>query len=136
MGIATMNNYFLRARTYGPAACPKQAARITQVIIPKILTICICLALGIYGFSQPAKPVERALIFAIGDYPESGGWPKISSVDDVPYIQNVLINQGFLESNIKKVLDSNASIGGIKNAFEELIKSVNPGDVVVIHFSS
>jgi len=49
---------------------------------------------------------KHALIFAIGDYPEDGGWSKISSAQDVGYIKNTLIKQGFSETNIKTILDS------------------------------
>jgi metacaspase-1 len=85
------------------------------------------------GISQ--KPVKRALIFAIGAYPESLGWPQLSSTNDIPYIKNVLTNQDFQPENITIISDKDATIEGIKKAFEDLIASVKPGDVVVIHFS-
>jgi metacaspase-1 len=98
-------------------------------------TICLLVLLcGLsQGFSQ--KPVKRALIIAIGDYPESLGWPQLSSMNDIPYIKNVLTNQDFQPENITVVSDKDATIEGIKKAFEDLIASVKPGDVVVIHFS-
>lgn len=89
---------------------------------------------GSYSFSQTTK-AKHALIFAIGDYPETGGWPKISSTMDVPYIKNALNNQGFLNKDIKIVADSEATLKGIKNAFDELVAIINPGDIAVIHFS-
>jgi hypothetical protein len=84
----------------------------------------------------PQKPVKHALIVAIGDYPQSDGWPKISSLNDVQYIKNVLTTQDFQPGNIKVISDNNATIDGIKKAFVDLIASVNKGDIVVIHFSS
>jgi metacaspase-1 len=86
--------------------------------------------------SQTTGAVKHALIFAIGNYPDSGGWPVISSLHDVSYIQNILSEQGFLQKNISVVSDKDATITGIKNAFEELTREVNKGDIVLIHFSS
>ncbi|TKC06820.1 DUF4384 domain-containing protein [Pedobacter polaris] len=79
---------------------------------------------------------KHALIFAIGEYPEEGGWSKISSAQDVAYIKNTLLKQGFKETGIKTVSDSVATKAGIENALKNLIATVNPKDVVVIHFSS
>lgn len=95
----------------------------------------LCVFTGHYSFSQGPLKVKHALIFAIGDYPEEGGWPKISSEKDVPYIRKTLENQGFSDDNIRVVTDAQATIGGIKNALAELISRVNPGDIAVIHFS-
>lgn len=79
---------------------------------------------------------KHALIFAIGEYPEAGGWSKISSAQDVGYIKNTLLKQGFSEAAIKTVADSAATKAGIQNALKDLIATVAPKDVVVIHFSS
>lgn len=79
---------------------------------------------------------KHALIFAIGDYPESGGWSKISSAQDVGYIKNTLTKQGFGANDVKVVSDSAATKEGIKAAFEDLIGSVGKKDIVVIHISS
>ncbi len=86
------------------------------------------------GIAQAQK--KHALVFAIGDYPESGGWSKISSAQDVGYIKNTLTKQGFAANDIKVVVDSAATKEGIKAAFETLIGSVGKNDVVVIHISS
>ncbi|HEX4375487.1 MAG TPA: caspase family protein [Puia sp.] len=130
-----MRSSYLPNRIYNGIAYPKIIFFFENFLAKKVISAVIFLLLSTQSFSQPETITKHALIFAIGDYPESGGWPKISSLHDVSYIQNVLQNQGFLENNIKIVADSNASIAGIKNAFEELIKTVNAGDVVVIHFS-
>ncbi len=91
---------------------------------------------SLQNFAQTSTIKKHALIFAIGNYPEAGGWPKISSLHDVPYIQNLLSKQGFSSDNIKIISDENATLKGIENAFEELIKKVNKGDIALIHFSS
>ena len=89
-------------------------------------------------FAQTSTIKKHALIFAIGNYQESRWlvFSKISSLHDVPYIQNLLSKQGFLPDNIKIISDENATLKGIENAFEELIKKVNKGDIALIHFSS
>ena len=49
------------------------------------------------GFAAGKK---RALLIAIGDYPENGGWQKINSVNDLVVVKKALISQGFSESDI------------------------------------
>lgn len=93
--------------------------------------LAVCLTTSVV-FAQK----KHALIFAIGDYPEQGGWGKISSAQDVGYIKNTLLKQGFSSSNIKTVADSAATKTGIIAALKNLIANVNANDVVVIHFSS
>lgn len=87
------------------------------------------------AFGQPAGPRKYALIFAIGDYPASNGWPKISSVRDVGYVGKVLEDQGFAEKDITTVKDSAATMAGIREAFAALTARVHRGDIVVVHFS-
>jgi hypothetical protein len=100
----------------------------------------IVLLLLLTGFLQsfPQQPLvtKRALIFAIGDYPPSSGWTNLSSLRDVQYIKNMLANQDFKPDNIAVISDKDATIDGIKKAFEDLIAKVNKRDIVVIHFSS
>ncbi|MDZ4795552.1 MAG: caspase family protein [Bacteroidota bacterium] len=81
-----------------------------------------------------AQTKKLALIFAIGNYPESGGWSGISSLSDVPYIKAALQKQGFEDINV--VQDAAATKAGITKAMEALIAKAQRGDVVVIHFSS
>ena len=90
----------------------------------------------IYAQKKAFQKKRHALIFAIGDYPEEGGWGKISSARDVGYIKATLIKQKFDPANIKVVADSTATKKGIEDALKTLIASVGKGDVVVIHFSS
>jgi len=53
--------------------------------------------------------VKRALIIAIGDYPDSLGWGKISSTNDVPLIKRALEGQDFREQNITIITDRQAT---------------------------
>lgn len=97
-----------------------------------LLVLAACLT------SAAHSQTKRALIIAIGNYsrPDGNGWPQISSLNDVKYIKAALQKQGFADGNIKAVEDAQATVAGLNNAFNELIRSVKPGDVVVIHVSS
>ena len=82
-----------------------------------------------------AGPVKYALIIAVGNYPASTGWPVISSGNDVPLIKGSLEKQGFEDKNIFLLQDSFATKEGIMKAFTELEAKLQPGDMVVIHYS-
>jgi hypothetical protein len=77
---------------------------------------------------------KRALIFAIGKYPDDSGWTEISSSRDDSLIKRALAEQKF--SDIRNISDKEATIAGIKKALDELISRSQPGDIVVIHISS
>jgi len=95
-----------------------------------ILFIIICTTAWQLAYGQ----TKRALIFAIGNYPEESGWTEISSLRDDSLIQKALQDQKF--QDIKVVQDKDATISGIKNSLNDLISRSNPGDIIVIHFSS
>src|SRR5665213_567146 len=77
---------------------------------------------------------KRALIFAIGNYPEDSEWPPIASSWDDSLIRKALRNQKF--TDVVTVRDKAATVNGIKNSLNDLITRSKPGDIVVIHFSS
>ena len=85
-------------------------------------------------FQSAHSQTKRALIFAIGNYPEDSGWPVISSLRDDSLVKTALHHQGF--NDIKVVEDKKATINGIRSAINELTDKSNPGDVIIIHFSS
>lgn len=84
-------------------------------------------------YSQVSK---KALIIAIGNYPEHTGWDKINSVNDISLISQALKLQGFQENNINTLIDEKATKLGILNAFAELEQNANKGDIIVIHISA
>jgi hypothetical protein len=88
------------------------------------------------GFSQPKPSTKHALIVAIGDYPKEGGWGSISGNKDVPFLQTALRNQGFNDSQIYTLIDSQASRSAIETTLRALYSSIKPGDVLLIHFST
>lgn len=85
---------------------------------------------------QAAARGKYALIFAIGNYPAANGWAAIASLRDVGYLDKMLKGQGFSDDHIMVVADTQATMKGIANAFATLTARVQPGDVVVVHFSS
>jgi hypothetical protein len=97
--------------------------------------ILLFLMISCMHYSMHADPVKRALIIAIGDYPDSLGWGKISSTNDVPLIKRALEGQGFKEQNITLITDRKATKAGIVNAMNSLIRAAGKGDIVVVHYS-
>ncbi len=87
-------------------------------------------------FLQAKAQQKQALIIAIGNYPASSGWPVISSNADQQLVRQALLRQGFADSKIQVLRDSMATKAGITAALEALVKRVQAGDIVVLHFSS
>jgi hypothetical protein len=83
--------------------------------------------------NHPLEVTKHALIIAIGEY-KSPDWSDLSSVNDVPLIQNALKDQGFTEFTIIK--DEDAVKERIAAEFAALAERVKPGDIVMVHFSS
>jgi len=85
----------------------------------------------------PAADTGRklALIIAIGKYPRSTGYQKLSSANDVPLIRAALERQGFDSTGIRVLTDSEATRAGILQALEALVAEARPGDVVLVHYS-
>ena len=86
-------------------------------------------------FSLNVMAEKYALIIAVGNYPAKTGWSSISSVNDVPLINNALLNQNFKAENITILKDEAATRAGILKAIDELQAKIQPGDIVVIHYS-
>ncbi|MFD0797187.1 caspase family protein [Maribacter chungangensis] len=78
---------------------------------------------------------KYGLIIAVGDYQERTGWSKISSANDVPLIKGALMKQDFKAENIVILEDAVATRAGILAAIKDLQARIQPGDVVVIHYS-
>ena len=102
----------------------------------KYLSWFLLLFLVIFNTALLQSQTKRALIFAIANYPENSRWKTLSSLNDVPYIDSALLNQGFLPKDITIVTDAAATREGIDIAFKALVAKVQRDDIVVIHFSS
>ncbi|HQR92985.1 MAG TPA: caspase family protein [Sediminibacterium sp.] len=82
---------------------------------------------------NPSK--KHALLVAVADYPETGGWDQLSALNDVQHLQKGLKNQGFDSKNIEQLVNMQVTKTGIQAAFERLLKRIQAGDIVVVHFS-
>ena len=82
-----------------------------------------------------AQENSRALIVAISDYQEESGWKKINCSKDIELIRNTLLNNGFQESMISVLKDSQATKENIIKALCIIEEESCPGDNVFIHFS-
>ena len=78
---------------------------------------------------------NHALIIAIGDYPEDGGWHWISSENDATHIQSALLRNQFKSEHIKELKNEEATYHGIISEFEDLLQKLKFGDVVFCHYS-
>ena len=82
---------------------------------------------------------KHALLIAISDYPQVSGrdnnWAKLSSKNDYELVIEMLKRQEFQQSNIISLLDKDATVENIENAFEKLISTSNPSDIIYFHFS-
>ena len=95
----------------------------------------LLILLGIFPLMAWSNNQKRALIIAIGHYKDGTGWRDLSSLDDLTLMKTTLIKQGFSITNILTITDANATKQGIEAKIEELIKSAQPGDKIVIHYS-
>ncbi len=100
----------------------------------RILTLSLILVFQVGVFIAKPTLVKHALIVAIGDYPEYTNWKDISSTNDVALIKGALSKQGFSDFDVLE--NENATKADIIKAFNDLKSRCNPGDIVVVHFSS
>lgn len=94
------------------------------------LTILILLAATI-AFAE-----KRALVIGIGTYPDVDyGWHAIHGDNDVPIVVDMLLCNGYKQSNISTLTNNEATYTGIRHALQTLIRQAENGDVIYIHFS-
>jgi hypothetical protein len=108
---------------------------LVSLILIKIMMKKQALFLMALMFSLNVMADKYALIIAVGDYPAKTGWSSISSVNDIPLINNTLLKQDFKAENITILKNEEATRAGILRAIEDLQSLVKPGDIVVIHYS-
>lgn len=82
-----------------------------------------------------AQSQKHALLVAVADYPEIGGWDQLSALNDVQHLQKGLKTQGFDVKNIEQLVNAQVTKTGIQLAFNRLLNRIQAGDIVVVHFS-
>ena len=93
---------------------------------------CIIFLLMSFLLSFGLQADNHALLIGVGNYPSTSGWGKISSVNDVRLLGNLLYDKFQVDS----LLDENATYEGILGRLEELLEQSVEGDTVLVHFSS
>ncbi|MEO6189106.1 MAG: caspase family protein [Saprospiraceae bacterium] len=79
---------------------------------------------------------KKALIIAVGNYPQASGFRSINSLNDIPLIQNALIKLGFLQKDIIILQDQFATKSNIMETLgKRFLESLNFGDIAYFHFS-
>lgn len=75
---------------------------------------------------------RRALVIGLGSQLDPS-WSKINGDRDVPIVVDMLRKSGF--TDIRTLVNAQATKKGIEKAFEALISRAASGDIVYIHFS-
>ena len=94
-----------------------------------------CVSLLALADAVAVRADQQALIIGISRYqtvkPELPG-----AVNDALCLQRVLVREyGFPEANIELLLDKQATLAGMRAAFQRLQARTKPGDTVLVHFS-
>lgn len=78
---------------------------------------------------------KMAFMVAIGKYPPGGRWGNLSSANDMYYIKQALLKNGFLEANMDSLKDEQATKAAIVARLDAFIEKLKDGDIVYFHFS-
>ncbi len=78
---------------------------------------------------------KRALVIGIGAYPAESGWRQINGDKDIPVVEDMLLSNGFLRTNIVELKNEQATAAAIRQEMSNLIGKAQEGDVICIHFS-
>jgi len=81
-----------------------------------------------------AQPITRhALLVGIGQYPKESKWPKLHADEDAKKLFKEFRKLGFLEGNIKMLLNENATHDNIRLSLKKLADQAEPEDQIVIY---
>ena len=81
---------------------------------------------------QLTAQTKRALVIGIGEQVDKS-WAKINGDKDVPLVQQMLQKVGY--TDIRTLVNKQATKAGIVTAFKKLTAQCAAGDIVYIHFS-
>ena len=76
-----------------------------------------------------------ALLVGIGRYEDTRSWKNLSSPNDLKYLNDALLQQGFIAENIQTLKEEAATYKAILEALVDLADKSNKGDIVYFHFS-
>lgn len=96
----------------------------------RILTIIS--ALLVFSSVQLSAQTKRALVIGIGEQVDKS-WAKINGDKDVPLVQQMLQKVGY--TDIRTLVNKQATKAGIVTAFKKLTAQCAVGDIVYVHFS-
>ena len=96
----------------------------------RILTIIS--ALLVFSSVQLSAQTKRALVIGIGEQVDKS-WAKINGDKDVPLVKQMLQKVGY--TDIRILVNKQATKAGIVTAFKKLTSQCAVGDIVYIHFS-
>ncbi len=97
------------------------------------LAFLMCLCIGwMFCPLSAAGLTRRALVIGLGEQQDKA-WSKINGDRDVPMVQQMLRRSGF--SDIRTLVNQQATKAGIVRALQTLGSDCLAGDVVYVHFS-
>ena len=77
---------------------------------------------------------KLAMIVAIGQYPANSGLRPIAAVNDVKYIRSTLNKNCFDDSNIKTLINEQATKALILEGLTNMATKAKKKDIIVLHF--
>ena len=89
-------------------------------------------ALLVISSVQLSAQTKRALVIGIGEQVDKS-WAKINGDKDVPLVQQMLQKVGY--TDIRTLVNRQATKAGIVTAFKKLAAQCAVGDIVYVHFS-
>lgn len=97
----------------------------------------MALLLASLTFSQVWAQVstKRALIIAAGHYSPGTGWGDTGAANDAVLVRASLLQQGFVNAQIRVLADTQATKAGIVAGLRALTAQAHTNDIVVFHFS-
>lgn len=89
----------------------------------------------VLSFSELNAQTNRALFVGIDSYPEDSGWNKIHATNDTLLVLPMLKRHQFLRTNIKLLINEQATKEAIVKSLVNLEEQTSLGDHLYIHFS-
>jgi hypothetical protein len=82
-------------------------------------------------FAQPIS--QYALLVGVGKYPKESKWPRLHADEDVKRLKSELLKKGYLEANIKTLVNEEAVYENIRLALKEISTKAEPEDHITIY---